>query len=210
MRRRPRGLTPAERALWEAHARRYTPRADAPASPPATSEPGPELRPKPTAEPRHDPATPPPPPAPRRPFRVGERAATQAPPHDLAPPVAEALARAPLAMDRRTHRAMLRGRAAPEARLDLHGRTLAQAHPALIRFVERAHADGRRLLLVITGKGGPDTSGEVIPRPRGLLRRQVPAWLAQPPLAGLVQQITPAHRRHGGEGAYYVYLRRRG
>ena len=28
-------------------------------------------------------------------------------------------------------------------------------------------------------------------------------------LGPLVQQITAAHARHGGEGAYYVYLRRR-
>lgn len=195
MRRRPRGLTPGERALWDAHSRRYTPIA--------------RPTPAPASEPTPEPAPSPRQPVARPAFRVGERARPSDPSHDLAPPVAEALGRAPLAMDRRAHRAMLRGRATPEARLDLHGMTLAQAHPALIRFVQRAHAGGRRLVLVITGRGSPDTSGEIIPRPRGVLRRQVPDWLAQPPLAGLVQQITPAHRRHGGEGAYYVYLRRR-
>ena len=207
--RRPRGVTPGERALWDAHARRYAPleasRAHrAPAEPPRA----PPDRPAPASAP--DPFRPPlEPGAPVLfPFRLGERARALHGTRDVAPPLAEALSRAPLAMDRRAHRALVRGRARPEARLDLHGMTLDRAHPALTAFVRRAHARGLRLLLVITGKGRPDDGTEVIPRPRGVLRHQVPAWLARPPLSALVQQIAPAHRRHGGEGAYYVYLRR--
>jgi DNA-nicking Smr family endonuclease len=36
----------------------------------------------------------------------------------------------------------------------------------------------------------------------------VPQWLSMAPLGGLVMQITESHIRHGGQGAYYVYLRR--
>jgi DNA-nicking Smr family endonuclease len=36
----------------------------------------------------------------------------------------------------------------------------------------------------------------------------VPQWLRGPALRHAVLQITEAHRRHGGGGAYYVYLRR--
>ncbi|MEC7257418.1 MAG: Smr/MutS family protein, partial [Pseudomonadota bacterium] len=56
------------------------------------------------------------------------------------------------------------------------------------------------------GKKGEDTGP--IPRVRGILRRQVPHWLTTPPLAQAVLDFTPAHIRHGGEGAFYVYLRR--
>jgi DNA-nicking Smr family endonuclease len=48
-----------------------------------------------------------------------------------------------------------------------------------------------------------------MPHRRGILKRQVPLWLKQPPAAQAVLQIAPAHIRHGGDGAYYVYLRKR-
>ena len=229
MSRRPRGLTPGERALWEAHARRYRPLASpAPASegraPSAVAEASAGARsshpepPRNGPPPRIGPSLQDGPPSRSTPllrspevafvpapFRIGERAraiggtAAGAPLPDEAAP----------ALDRKAQRALARGRVAPQARLDLHGMTLDRAHPALAGFVRRAHADGLRLVLVITGKGRPDDGTEVIARPRGVLRRQVPAWLAQPPLAALVQRIAPAHRRHGGEGAFYVHLRRR-
>ena len=103
---------------------------------------------------------------------------------------------------------MKRGRLEPEGRLDLHGMTLDQAHPALTRFILSAQASGKRLVLVITGKGKSGEDSGPIPRPRGALRREVPLWLGSPPLAQAVLQIAHAHLRHGGEGAIYVYLRR--
>ncbi|MDQ7261727.1 Smr/MutS family protein [Paracoccus sp. PS-1] len=127
---------------------------------------------------------------------------------DLSPPPREALHAQPLRMDHKTHRQMTRGKLAPEARIDLHGMTLAVAQPVLTRFILQARADGRRLVLVITGKGregGPDAPLPVRP---GALRHNVPHWLHMPPLNAAVLQVRPAHRRHGGEGAYYVYLRR--
>ncbi|TMV57687.1 DNA mismatch repair protein MutS, partial [Thioclava sp. BHET1] len=56
------------------------------------------------------------------------------------------------------------------------------------------------------GKGGMDDGP--IPRQRGILRRQVPQWLRMAPLCPLVLDVTEAHFRHGGGGAYYVYLKR--
>lgn len=111
-----------------------------------------------------------------------------------------------LRMDHKTHRRMSQGKLRPEARLDLHGMTLAQAHPELIGFILTARTAGLRLVLVITGKGRGD-HGPLPTRP-GALRHQVPVWLHRAPLVTAVQQVTPAHYRHGGEGAYYVYLRR--
>ena len=127
---------------------------------------------------------------------------------DLSPAPRETLHNQPLRMDHKTHRQMTRGKVAPEARIDLHGMTLAVAQPVLIRFVLQAQAAGKRLVLVITGKGregGPDAPLPVRP---GALRHNVPHWLHMPPLNAIVLQVRPAHRRHGGEGAYYVYLRR--
>lgn len=115
---------------------------------------------------------------------------------------------APVQVDHKLFRKMKRGKLAPEARLDLHGMTLERAHPALTRFVLDASKKGKRLLLVITGKGRGSGRDDLFPEQRGVLRRQAPIWLASPPLSACVLQVTPAHSSHGGEGAFYVYLRR--
>ncbi|MBE2278053.1 MAG: Smr/MutS family protein [Rhodobacteraceae bacterium] len=135
-------------------------------------------------------------------FRLGEKMSL-ARGHDLAP----TLAQAPLRMDAKTHGRMTRGKLVPDARIDLHGMTLAEAHPELIRFLLNAQEDGLRLVLVITGKGR--AMHDPIPRPTGALRHQVPHWLRLPPLSHAVLQVAEAHLKHGGAGAFYVYLRRR-
>lgn len=111
-------------------------------------------------------------------------------------------------MDRKTHTKMKRGKLVPEARIDLHGMTMDRAHPSLTGFIMRAASEGKRLVLVITGKGKDRDEDGPIPIRRGVLRHQVPHWLSVPPLSQLVLQITAAHDRHGGGGAYYVYLKR--
>jgi DNA-nicking Smr family endonuclease len=111
-------------------------------------------------------------------------------------------------MDRRRFEKLRRGRLEPDARLDLHGLTAERAHAALTSFVLGAHAREQRLLLVITGKGRPDAVA-IRPHRHGILHHSVPHWLAAPPLVGHVLQVAQAHQRHGGAGAFYVYLRRR-
>lgn len=111
-------------------------------------------------------------------------------------------------MDTKTFGKMNRGKLVPEARIDLHGMTLDQAHPALTKFILTACARGFRLVLVITGKGERDDPHDPMPRQRGVLKRQVPMWLRMAPLGTVVMDVTEAHIRHGGGGAFYVYLRR--
>jgi DNA-nicking Smr family endonuclease len=101
----------------------------------------------------------------------------------------------------RERRQLARGNAEIGGRIDLHGMTQAEAHDALLRFLRRAQAEGAKFVLVITGKGGP--GGE-----RGVLRRQVPLWLALPELRTCVLGFDVAHVGHGGEGALYVRLRK--
>lgn len=167
---------------------------------------------------------------PRGAAATGERAATRvapAPARVIRPagsstPPAVALRQAPAAvhepgrgtpgLDARTAEALRRGLLDPEARLDLHGLTTERAHRALDRFVAGALARGLRLVLVITGKGGRRPGGPDAPfmRPEGgLLRHQVPRWLRAGPHAARIVGVFAAHRRHGGAGALYVYLKKR-
>ena len=132
-----------------------------------------------------------------------------APPgHDLANPLSDALAQVPVQMDKRKFQRMSRGKLDPDARIDLHGMTLSQAHGALNSFILRAQASGLRLVLVITGKGRTVSDDGPIPRRQGALKHDVPQWLRMAPLGSVVLEVREAHQRHGGAGAYYVYLRR--
>jgi DNA-nicking Smr family endonuclease len=199
-----RRLTESDKALWAEVAARTDPlpRKHGGLVPPA---PVPDRR----APDRPAPSQPPARPIPSG-FTIGSNAPLKSGTADLHDPVEARVAASPLAMDRKTFRRMKRGKLKPEAWIDLHGMTLARAHPALNRFILSAHGSGKRLVLVITGKGRVRDEDGPIPTPRGVLRNQVPHWLTTPPLSSAVQQISEAHISHGGGGAYYVYLRRRG
>lgn len=128
--------------------------------------------------------------------------------HNLMPSIQDQIGQTPVQMDQRAFAKLKRGKLKPEGRLDLHGMTLDRAHPALSRFILSSHGKGRRLVLVITGKGKQRDEGGPIPVRHGVLRHQVPQWLGMQPLSSVVLQVAQAHLSHGGGGAYYVYLRR--
>ena len=111
-------------------------------------------------------------------------------------------------IDDRTRRRLVRGSIAVDERLDLHGLTQDAAHSALRRFLVTARDRGARIVLVITGKGKPGGSAFEM-HERGVLRRSVPHWLADPSLRDVVVGYEEAHLAHGGAGAVYVRLRRR-
>jgi DNA-nicking Smr family endonuclease len=106
----------------------------------------------------------------------------------------------PEAIEPGRKRRIARARDPIEARLDLHGMDQDRARAALHGFLRRTHADGLRAVLVITGKG---LTGD------GILRRRTPDWLADPEVRGLIAGVSQAERRHGGEGALYVALKKR-
>lgn len=190
MSRRGRSLRPDERAVWTQVAR--------------TVKPLPGKRPEPAPEPK--PASRDDAPAPSSgPVKAGAayRAAAPAPKREAA--------------DRSREKKVRRGRVEVEARLDLHGMTEAKARRALLRFLERAQDEQMRAVLVITGKGAApravdqrrfepwDPEARALP---GVLRRNFARWMAEPDFAELASGYAPAHRRHGGAGAFYVMIRR--
>ena len=111
------------------------------------------------------------------------------------------LSSGPLEPGRR--RRLERGRDSVQARMDLHGFDQWSAQIALNAFVERAQRNGLSRVLVITGTGWSRDEAEA-----GIIRRRLPEWLAGFPLRQWVSGWAEAHRRHGGEGAFYVTLRR--
>lgn len=142
-------------------------------------------------------------------FSIGQSAKSSGYTPPVPPTTTERLGNDPVQMDAKAFGRMKRGKLVPEDRIDLHGLTVDQAHPALARFILTSQSRGLRLVLVITGKGQREDVYDPMPRRRGVLKSQVPQWLRMPPVSQAILQITEAHQRHGGGGAYYVYLRRR-
>lgn len=98
--------------------------------------------------------------------------------------------------DHNWHKKLRRGRARPEGKLDLHGMTRQQAFHILHRYIDTARERGKRVVLVVTGKGG------------GILKREVPMWLSQGELGQQVISFYSAGPADGGEGALYVVLKK--
>lgn len=89
-----------------------------------------------------------------------------------------------------------RGRVRPEGKLDLHGMTREQAFQKLHRYIDIARTRGKRVVLVVTGKGS------------GILKREVPMWLSQGELGQQIVSFYSAGQADGGEGALYVVLKK--
>ena len=104
-------------------------------------------------------------------------------------------------LDKRTAERMKKGALKIEARLDLHGHTQEEARTSLEHFITAAHAQGKRQVLVITGKGGRGAHA-------GVLKDRVPQWLNGPPLRGHIVAFDYAAPKDGGSGALYVRLRK--
>lgn len=116
----------------------------------------------------------------------------------LRPPSAHG---APEALEPRRQRRLSRERDPIEATIDLHGFGRFEAEDQLRAFLVGAQARGLRAVLVVTGQGR---------RGGGVIRASIQEWLQSHALRGIVSGFASAHRRHGGDGAFYVTLRRRG
>lgn len=187
----PRGLTAEEQAAWEKLAATATPlhpsraaqgshatRDGASPRPQAATLLG---KPKGRVPPIRPPA-PPPPPAPR--------------PLD-----------AQHGLDNSWERKLARAGVEPDFTLDLHGHTLDGAWHRLDSGIAQAKAMGARLVLVVTGKHRPVDAADR-GTSRGAIRAKILDWLAAGPHGADIAAVRKAHRRHGGEGALYLVLRR--
>lgn len=102
--------------------------------------------------------------------------------------------------NRANERRVRRGKQPVSASFDLHGHTRESAFRVLPAFLSQEQARGSPCVIVITGKGN---------RGEGVLRQAFLNWLELPEARALISGYAPAHARHGGSGAWYVFLRRR-
>lgn len=189
MSRRPRGLSAEEAALWAKVAGTVTPMdGQRPITPPLVAK------------------------------LAAQRADQGASPQARKPSVPTPPQRTPASrsgndvqrqtLDSNWDRKLSRGLAQPDFTLDLHGSTLDAAHGRLLQGMTQARAMGARLVLLITGKPRPVEMADRGTR-RGAIRAKVIDWLAASDHAHDIAAIRGAHRRHGGQGALYIVLKRR-
>ena len=101
--------------------------------------------------------------------------------------------------DKRTHEKFREGRMELDGTIDLHGLTLPEAHRAFSKFIRSHIKQKSRMLLVITGKG---KGGE------GIIKSSLPSWINEVDIDHAVLKCAPASAKHGGNGAFYILLRR--
>lgn len=100
------------------------------------------------------------------------------------------------------------GRIEPDLTLDLHGHTLDSAYDRVMTALDQARSMGARVVLVVAGRERPVDPADRS-QARGAIRAKLLDWLAASRHAGAITAVRRAHIRHGGEGALYLFLRRR-
>jgi len=99
-------------------------------------------------------------------------------------------------------RKMDQGQIPIDISIDLHGMRTDQAFSAFEQAIDRAYSQQMRFMLVITGKGRNSST------PEGVLRTELPRWLKLPHISGKIIRASQATRQHGGDGAFYILIKR--
>ncbi len=105
--------------------------------------------------------------------------------------------------DPRTKQSLGKGHVHIEASLDLHGLNRDQSERAVYRFIRKAYQEQKRIVLIVTGKGRFSPSGVSV------LRQELPRWLKGDELSDIVLFYKIAKPKDGGDGAFYILLKKK-
>jgi DNA-nicking Smr family endonuclease len=111
------------------------------------------------------------------------------------------------ALEKNTHKRILRNQIKISKKLDLHGRSVEESKVQIFKFITNNFIAQNRLLLIICGKGKRmDVSHGW--QGTGVLNKKVPDWLNSKALFDKVLWFDYAKPEQGGKGAYIVYLKK--
>lgn len=85
----------------------------------------------------------------------------------------------------------------PDTTIDLHGYTIHQAYQTFLEFVAISYSQKYKNTLVITGHGDGETS----------IKKEFTIWVEHPSIKFMISKCQQAEPRHGGSGAFYVFLK---
>ena len=100
-----------------------------------------------------------------------------------------------------------------DKKIDFHGQTLVESEEKFNNTVLECYNGGKRCLLFVTGKGlFKSKDKESIEKPKlyhGIIRSSFVEWAKSKKLSKYILSFEQASKEHGGEGAFYVYLRKK-
>ncbi len=97
--------------------------------------------------------------------------------------------------------------------LDLHGYTLVEANEEIERFIKKNYKEGVEKLIIVTGKGihSQNEKDPYISKKLGILKYSIPNFIENnKSLFSIIKHMQPAKIEDGGEGAFYIYLKKNG
>ena len=96
--------------------------------------------------------------------------------------------------------------------IDLHGQSLDEANNRIKDFILKSFDEGKEKLKIITGKGihSQNEKDPFVSKKLGILKYSVPDFLNKDvELTNIIKSLSPATIEDGGEGAFYIYLRKK-
>ena len=103
-----------------------------------------------------------------------------------------------------------RGKVKINKTIDLHGLTLTEAEEKFEKEIEMSFYRGNRCILFITGKGLRNRKSFEKDHKLyyGKIKTNIYGWTNKKEIQEKILYFSTAHTSHGGEGSFYVYLRK--
>ena len=98
-------------------------------------------------------------------------------------------------------------------RIDFHGKNLIDSQEQFSKIVIKCYNDNERCLLFVTGKGlYKEKKIYDAHKPKlyhGVIRSALTNWIRSKKFSKYILSYEVASKEHGGDGAFYVYLRKK-
>ena len=95
--------------------------------------------------------------------------------------------------------------------IDLHGYSLDGANETIKNFIIKSFNDNTYKIIVVTGKGlhSENDKDPYVSKKLGILKYSVPEYIRNNiDLMHMINQIQVAEIEDGGDGAFYIYLKK--
>ena len=95
--------------------------------------------------------------------------------------------------------------------IDLHGYTLDEANKTVENFINKSFSENVNKLIVVTWKGlhSNNEKDPYVSKDLGILKYSVPEFITNNlALMNKINEIKDAKIEDGGEGAFYIYLKK--
>jgi DNA-nicking Smr family endonuclease len=96
--------------------------------------------------------------------------------------------------------------------IDLHGYTLEEANNSIQDFINKSYEDNINKLIVVTGKGlhSNNEKNPYVSKELSILKYSVPEFIKKnKELIRKISEIKSANIEDGGDGAFYIYLKKK-